>query len=660
MPPVSDQRAALVAWGAVNPEGETVFNTPKRFFRLLWILPAIALLTVLVAPPRIYAQPAALAAPCYIVADAGDGVFRIDRPAWSVTFLGDLPPGTDDVEAIALSLDGSTIYAVDDDAVNGVFGTINPTTGAWTPIGPVGPGNGVDPATGLPITLGLNDIDGLSVHPWTGELWGTTRQSGTSPDNVIFRINPATGRVIPNTFGPGLDFVRVNLPPNDTDVDDLAIDPATGDFLTTSNIGMGNDDFERLLIDAFNPAASPGLDAAHGLLSVQFIAKFTYQGTQLQDVEGLAFDNLGNLYATTGREGRVGATAYDGFLWQIDKTNGAATLLTRAVTGNYGDTEAVDCRSGGLNVKAGVVFSDANGNGTFDAGDAPYSGATVRYYHDNGNGTFDGPASADVLVQTRVTDASGAYEFRVAALGTFFAVVDTTSLPAGVSLTTPGLYTVAFTDIAQSHPNNNFGFNTGGTPTPTPTVTPGGPTVTPGGPTLTPANPPGTLFTYDPGLGKFGPGSAVPGEIISFSVVARNEGIGTLTNGLVTDNLPAEFFSSVVEATATRGTVTVEGLTVRVMIGTMPPGDAVTITIRARVRLDVPPPQSAENVASFDTTEGGHLTASAVVALSTLPQTGYPPREPSRDWNGSALPVALAAAAIGVMLLGLTRRRSAR
>jgi len=610
------------------------------------------MLAVLAAPPPTHAQPVAQAAPCYVVSDTGDSLFHIDRPLFNVALVGGLGAGRAwNVEGIALSLDGQTLYAVDDRTTQGIFGTINLTTGAFTAIGPVGPGTGIDPATGLVVSHNLNDVDSLATHPWTGELWAATRQSGTSPDNVLFRINPQTGQVVPDTFGPGLDFAFIQLPAGNRDVDDLAIDPTTGIFYITSNISGAGDDFEHLGLDPFDPPNSVGFQTNHYITTVN--RQPIMVGAQsLDDVEGLAFDNLGNLFATTGREWDVLDPAH--FFWQIDKATALATPRNAQPIGSfgtYGDVEAVDCLSGGLNLKAGVVFSDANGNGVFDAGDTPFAGATVRYYRDNGNGTFDGPASADVLVQTKVTDASGAYEFQVAALGTFFAVVDAATLPPGVSLTTPGLYTVAFTDVQQAHQDNDFGFNPGGAPTPTPA-----PSVTPGGPTP----PPGTLQTYDPRLSKLGPGGVVPGEIITFSIVARNAGAGTLTNAVVTDNVPAEFFSEVVEASATRGAVTVSGLTVRVVIGTMPPGDAVTITIRARVRLDVPPPQSATNVATFDTTEAARQTASAVIALATLPQTGYPPTEPPRGWAESALPLALGTAVLGGALVGLRRRRAAR
>ena len=75
-----------------------------------------------------------------------------------MTRLGDLPSGVNSVEGIALSLDGSTLYAVNDKLDQGYFGTIDKTTGNFRQIGIIGPGHGIDPVTGAPITRSLNEV----------------------------------------------------------------------------------------------------------------------------------------------------------------------------------------------------------------------------------------------------------------------------------------------------------------------------------------------------------------------------------------------------------------------------------------------------------------------------------------------------------------------
>ena len=142
---------------------------------------------------------------CYTVADDGDALWQVNPSTGSSSLIGELGGSYTSVEAIAISLDAETLYGVHDDDDRGVFGTINTTTGAFTEIGPVGPGDGVSIFTGNPITNDLNDIDSLSTHPLTGDMWAVTHVTRA---NRIFRINVDTGAIVPDTFGPGLDFVQ--------------------------------------------------------------------------------------------------------------------------------------------------------------------------------------------------------------------------------------------------------------------------------------------------------------------------------------------------------------------------------------------------------------------------------------------------------------------
>ncbi len=98
-----------------------------------------------------------------------------------------------------------------------------------------------------------------------------------------------------------------------------------------------------------------------------------------------------------------------------------------------------------------------------------------------------------------------------------------------------------------------------------------------------------------------------------------------LTGVVVSDTLDSTFFSTVVEASATKGTVTTNGLTVTDNIGDLAPGESVVITIRARVRSDLVGPKQTTNVAILRSNERPPLSSSATVVLMTLPSTGYPP-----------------------------------
>lgn len=75
-----------------------------------------------------------------------------------------------------------------------------------------------------------------------------------------------------------------------------------------------------------------------------------------------------------------------------------------------------------------------------------------------------------------------------------------------------------------------------------------------------------------------------PGETVVFTIRVQNVGDVPATDVVVQDNMPGTF--EILEATASTGTVTVNGPTVRVQIAQLDPGATAIITIRARLRPD--------------------------------------------------------------------------
>lgn len=154
-------------------------------------------------------------------------------------------------------------------------------------------------------------------------------------------------------------------------------------------------------------------------------------------------------------------------------------------------------------------------------------------------------------------------------------------------------------------------------PTPTPVVAtatpPDRPTVMP---TETPTISATARPTATPGNGSGGdPGVADPyitkranleqvqvGDFVEFTLTVGNTGSAAATDVVVTDPIPG--FLTVYNATTTRGLISVSGNTVTIEIGTVEPGEIITIVIRTRVNQQVAPPDN-RNTATLSTTSSG-------------------------------------------------------
>ena len=350
---------------------------------------------------------------CYAVADDGDLLTKIDINTGAEESIG--PVGVQFVEAIAYWPITNTLYAAD----AGRLGTLNTTTGAYSNIGSFG--------------SGFNDVDGLAFHPFTGELYGSVRSGADgSAQDLLIKIDPATGAAIPNAFGPGVTSLTIQTAATTgfNDIDDIAFDPETGFLYGIANQGNTSAD-QYVRIDTTNGSTTS-------------VGAF---GTS--DMEGLTAFNDGSFYATTGNTNRF---------YRVNKTTGQATEISQLSAG--GDYEGLACLTGPPNRIDGTVFLDLDISGTLNSGDSGTENADVRLYRDsNGNGQVD---SSDVFLVSRDSIGDGTFDFLFAANGAFVLDVDSATLPPENStFTTDNLEAADFgTSLNATDSNNDFGHYT--------------------------------------------------------------------------------------------------------------------------------------------------------------------------------------------------------
>ncbi|MDF1694812.1 MAG: Ig-like domain-containing protein [Saprospiraceae bacterium] len=226
-------------------------------------------------------------------------------PAGS-SFMGSL--GATEIETMALSFDGQTIYT----ANAGDFGTVNSVTGNFNSIGPIGDADG---ALG---TITLDDVDGMAINPTNGYIMAVHRRS--SDNDLFFVINPGTGTVEKNYFGPGIDYREIVGALQD--MDDIAFHPVTNELFGVSTVSNSTTFDQIVLIDQYYGTVTP------------------ISNLPTCDIEGLTFNDAGVLYGSSGFEECAPYT--DNTIWEIDysTTTGSVTAI---VTLPEADVEALVC-----------------------------------------------------------------------------------------------------------------------------------------------------------------------------------------------------------------------------------------------------------------------------------------------------------------------------
>jgi hypothetical protein len=334
---------------------------PRQSVALLVLLAlAIALVGALPA--------AAQEITCYAVADEGGGdgsgqdqtaqdlLTRIDPsdddPATNETSVG-TGTGSFNVEASAFQPGTDVLFAVD----GGRLGTLGLESGHFTARpSAVGSGAGVNG------TIEFDDVDGLTFDPSTGTLYGSQRVRTEDPD-VLLVIDPATGAHVPDAFGAGNDYLPISPLPDETKIDDLAVD-ADGTLFAIANAGGHGD---RLVT----------IDRTTGALT-------EVGPTGHDDIEGLTVAPGGGLLGINGKEGEIGEA-----VWDIDPGSGAAS--NPRTLDNASDYESIAC----IAAAAPPPPPPAVGSITIIKNSVPDSGVDFRFNGDLGSFTLDeDPASS--------------------------------------------------------------------------------------------------------------------------------------------------------------------------------------------------------------------------------------------------------------------------
>lgn len=372
---------------------------------------------------------------CWAISDEGnpDYLFRYDSEVNTWTPIGSTT--INGVEALAYNPVTDEIYTANYDLI----GKVSLTTGAFNAIG-----TAIGTISGANGSHNISDIDGLSLDPFTGILWATERiESGTNND-YLFQIDTATGGVITDAFGAGVDYVLIEEvydPINGQfvyDVDDIAIDPETGDLFAINNQGGTGG-----VLTIINKSDGT---------SQQVIGNFA----DIDDMEAIGFYNTGYLYGSTGNNSPDDADKNRFFI--IDKTD--ASLVERAKidpTDAHKDFEACDCLTGNINELTGTVYHDLNGNAVLTPGEQGLGGVQINLYRDvNADGLYT--EGIDLPLDSTISAADGSYKFTFASIGDFVINIDTTDLPPLTLLTAANIESATFTGVGQLDIANNFGY----------------------------------------------------------------------------------------------------------------------------------------------------------------------------------------------------------
>jgi len=284
----------------------------------------------------------------------------------------------------------------------------------------------------------ISDFDAMSVDV-NGNIW-----AGTSSNDpcLLVVLDPSTGNVKENFFGSNVDYLVVNNALYSAlRFDAMAFDPVTNDLYANMNGTSQNYDY-LFKINTTNGA-------------IELVRQFN----TISDVEGMAFDAVGDLYVVTGSN--ASSFSDDNKLWKVDLINGE---VTQKYSLWGGDMETCDCILGDpiTSVEvSGYVFYDTNEDTTFNTtNDVGVTGFLVNLYKDaNNNGVYD--AGTDQFVDSTRTYADGFYKFRLnytSGTDKYVLVSNVSDLPSDNDYTTDNIETATFTAGRQSDENNNFGY----------------------------------------------------------------------------------------------------------------------------------------------------------------------------------------------------------
>lgn len=367
----------------------------------------------------------------------------------------------------------------------------------------------------------------------------------------------------------------------------------------------------------------------------------------------------------------VGDELFDGGLRWFDNTTGEVTQAYRIYNGTQG-SQQVFGKANGLGGLEAIcppapieignrVWFDLNNNGQQDPGEASIPGVTVRLYDAAGN-----------LIAETVTNADGEYLFTSTDDGVLFNTdyvvrldnpddfadggplfewfltnsgLGRDSIDSDALLST-GFPTINLTtgDPGDNNHTYDFGFVNQVLTPPPPTSPPGdsdGGDDADSGELAVSGGPPGLNMNK-----SVNPPFAQIGDTVTWTITVRNNGGSALDNITISDTIPDGM--EIVSARSSRGNVSVSGRQITLTVGTLGPGETVTVNVETRL-LDVPnAPLIYINSAFAD---GASATAQ-VVRASQLVQTGETPW-----WRDPLIAASTIALMGGIGVFILRRRR---
>ena len=275
-------------------------------------------------------------------------------------------------EASTLNLKGDTLWILNQDELH--FVETSGSSLANTKVS--GSNISGQTLTGALGNKSISDFDAMSVDV-NGNIW-----AGTSSNDpcLLVVLDPSTGNVKENFFGSNVDYLVVNNALYSAlRFDAMAFDPVTNDLYANMNGTSQNYDY-LFKINTTNGA-------------IELVRQFN----TISDVEGMAFDAVGDLYVVTGSN--ASSFSDDNKLWKVDLINGE---VTQKYSLWGGDMETCDCILGDpiTSVEvSGYVFYDTNEDTTFNTtNDVGVTGFLVNLYKDaNNNGVYDAGTDPSLL-----------------------------------------------------------------------------------------------------------------------------------------------------------------------------------------------------------------------------------------------------------------------
>jgi protocatechuate 3,4-dioxygenase beta subunit len=349
---------------------------------------------------------------------------------------------------------GLTYNGLAFDAAGNLYAAANGQGGFYS-------GNGyvvqLNPSTGAVVKQSgyIGAVDGLAYDPYTGNLFVA---GGSSPN--LFEVNPSTLSVVHSWNVPssgGLDGLSAdgngnlfiaNYHSEITKVDLTQINPnavAQSNAMVTNLVSTPqiDDTIPVIYTPKFSTAASTTTSLVASVNGRVF-ADATDSGTYSASDAGLAGQTVQLLNgstvvgtATTAADGTyaISGVAPGSYTVKVIGAAGDAfsTASSESVTLASGDSATFNVGEYGPATLSGTVFVDANGNGTYGAGDSGFAGQTVQLL----NGS--------TVVGTATTAADGTYSITNVTPGTYTVKVIgasgdvfTTASTESVTLTSAG------------------------------------------------------------------------------------------------------------------------------------------------------------------------------------------------------------------------------